>query len=644
VEFQRDQQTGALKVDSDSAAINGAPSPARQIEGSLGDPNDIRQTGLAEEPLRRASAWWQEPEMARLIERVKPLVGPESDKGRDYSQNRLNGAGTIVGHYRLVSVLGEGGMGIVYRAVHEHLGRTVALKMISTARRHDARTIERFRREITSLGALEHPNLVRATDAGEWEGVPYLVMELCDGVDLSTLVRTRGPLKPADAFEVVRQAALGLAYIHQNGRIHRDIKPSNLMLTRGGQVKILDLGLAAITAGSGNDVTRTNDCIGTFDYMAPEQLRAAKRIDIRADIYSLGCTLYKLLTGRTPSPGHQICPLLENAELTERLAVLVGEKALATMGQMLALDPEKRFLRPMEAAVAVEAYCNEAALSQLIAEPVAAAARIDLSEVDTEVSTTFTVPSRPPSRSKWSRAAVLVSLTAVVFLLAVAAVWYAITGFHPGDLDPADTPISANTATAPLLPLRKIYWPQSYAEPSMEFMDHGAKLRLATFRDFGMLQFDLPPSGNADISYRIRLLTAQGSAGIFFGYRREPLSKDVSGYRFDVIDLSMPKPTEMLTLKKSERWILLNGSRRQHGAGKIEGIRLNGSENHVAIRLRNKATESVVVNGVEVWPGSDTAVRQPGIAGIYIENTAAILNEFTIDGTPVTINSSLASR
>ena len=145
-----------------------------------------------------------------------------------------------------------------------------------------------------------------AHDAGEADGTHFLVMEYVDGIDLSNLVRQHGPLPVAEACELIRQAALGLQHAHEHGLVHRDIKPANLLLTTGGQVKILDLGLALLavdTRRPTNELTADRPVMGTADYMSPEQAGDSHAVDIRADIYSLGCTLYKLLTGKAPFSG-----------------------------------------------------------------------------------------------------------------------------------------------------------------------------------------------------------------------------------------------------------------------------------------------------------------------------------------------------
>ncbi len=200
--------------------------------------------------------------------------------------------------------IGRGGMGAVYRGWHPVMKKAVAVKILPRNRLADPQAVARLRREVEAVAQLDHPNIVRATDAGEHDGVPFLVMELVDGVDLGVLVRRHGPVPVADACELVRQAALGLQHAHERGMVHRDVKPQNLMLTRKGELKVLDLGLALLRAdGPANGLTPSGYLLGTPDYMAPEHWEACHAVDTRADVYSLGCTLYALLTGAPPFGG-----------------------------------------------------------------------------------------------------------------------------------------------------------------------------------------------------------------------------------------------------------------------------------------------------------------------------------------------------
>ena len=288
----------------------------------------------------------------------------------------VKGLGRL-GEYELLEKLGEGGMGVVYKALHTKLGREVALKVLPKRRLRDEHAVARFEREMKAIGALDHPNIVRAFDAREVKGIRFLVMEFVDGMDLANLVDCEGPLPVAEACEVIRQAALGLQCAHEHDLVHRDVKPSNLMLSSQGQVKLLDLGVARFQFQQrpGEEMTGTDQVLGTLDYMAPEQISSTRTVDIRADIYSLGCTLYKLLTGRAPFTGHEYESAYEKMQAhaekpPPRIRRLRGDvpKELATIvHRMLAKDPARRYDTPAEVADAVGPFTCTADLSGLLA-------------------------------------------------------------------------------------------------------------------------------------------------------------------------------------------------------------------------------------------------------------------------------------
>ena len=279
-------------------------------------------------------------------------------------------------HYRLLELIGQGGMGTVHKALHTQLDKIVALKILSTDREDSPEAVARFQREMKAVGRLDHPNIVRAIDAREANGVHFLVMDFVPGMDLAKLVQRRHPLSVTDACELVRQTALGLQHVHEHGLVHRDIKPSNLMLSQNGQLKILDLGLArALPVKAGEEgLTQTGMIMGTADYMAPEQATDASSVDIRADLYSLGCTLYHLLAGQPPFGGPDFrhfaqklaAHLQESVPPIRRLRSDVPPELNTLMRRMMAKKPADRFDTPNQVARALKRFTVGCDLARLL--------------------------------------------------------------------------------------------------------------------------------------------------------------------------------------------------------------------------------------------------------------------------------------
>lgn len=214
--------------------------------------------------------------------------------------------GFYLGSYRLLRPLGKGGMGVVYLGEHHVMKRLMALKILPPDSVQDPRRIERFKEEARAAALLDHPNIVRANDFAEAGGKLYIVMEYIDGIDLQYAVARDGTMEVQNALNILLQAASGLAHAHDRGIIHRDIKPSNLMLRTDGVVKITDMGLARIGWAGNDDPAGQTKLMGTADFIAPEQVTNNKGVDARADIYSLGCTFFYLLTGKTPFSGESV--------------------------------------------------------------------------------------------------------------------------------------------------------------------------------------------------------------------------------------------------------------------------------------------------------------------------------------------------
>lgn len=280
-----------------------------------------------------------------------------------------------IGNYDILGRLGAGGMGTVYKARHRRMKRIVALKVLAANLSQNPIFVKRFQREVETIASLGHPNVVMAYDADEADVGHFLVMEFVSGRDLWDCVEREGPFPVAHAVNCILQSARGLAYAHAQGIIHRDIKPHNLLRDENNTVKITDLGLARLNHGddgpaTGAEVTMAGGVIGTADYMPPEQAVDSTTIDHRADIYSLGCTLYYLLTGKPPFSGNTIMSILLKHREGE-IPKLGGDRTDVTpeleslFRRMLAKKPEERVQTMVDVVTELEAI----ALSLAPVEP-----------------------------------------------------------------------------------------------------------------------------------------------------------------------------------------------------------------------------------------------------------------------------------
>jgi serine/threonine protein kinase len=286
--------------------------------------------------------------------------------------------GLRLGQYRILEQIGGGGMGMVFKAEHRTMRRIVALKMLNSDLLESARAVQLFLHEVRAVARLIHPNIVTAYDANEVSGRYYLVLEFVDGPDLDQLVRAHGLLPVGLACDYARQVANGLQCAHALGMVHRDIKPANILVQRQGPagesspglVKISDFGLARLHAPahehpvngqSGTILTLDNAVMGTPDYLSPEQARCLHKTDIRSDLYSLGCTLYFLLTGQPPFPGgNALDKLVRHAN--EQPAPITAVRrdvpvaVLAIADKLMAKRREERFQTPAELAEALSPH------------------------------------------------------------------------------------------------------------------------------------------------------------------------------------------------------------------------------------------------------------------------------------------------
>jgi serine/threonine-protein kinase len=316
---------------------------------------------------------------------------------------RGKGRDLLLDPYILIDKLGEGGMGEVYKARHQRLERIVALKVIKVSKLASKDAVHRFQREARAAAQLSHPNIVTLYEDGQEGDRHWFAMEFVRGVDLSRWVREKGPMPLAHACQFIRQAAQGLQHAHEKGMVHRDIKPSNLMLVGGAnQIKVLDMGLARLDRGDDDKtdasaLTQEGAVMGTPDFLAPEQALDAHRVDIRADIYSLGCSLYYLLAGQPPFPGgalgekllkHQLQKPKPLRELRPEVPAALAE----VLDRAMAKKPEDRFQTPGELATALLPFSKVSAASaaQLTRPP--AAPKPPASDTDTPHPSPTVVP------------------------------------------------------------------------------------------------------------------------------------------------------------------------------------------------------------------------------------------------------------
>jgi serine/threonine-protein kinase len=348
--------------------------------------------------LRDLGLWPEEPaQQEAVLQRSRQLPDARALAGElikqhlltPYQANQLltgKGQALAVGPYRILERLGAGGMGQVFKARHHRYHRLVALKVLHPERVANPVAVGRFLREVQAAAQLSHRNVVRAYDADHDGTAYYLAMQFIAGTDLGHLLKKTGPLPVAEACDYLRQAALGLQHIHENGLVHRDIKPSNLFITgpadtvtpeeaaaasatvTPGIVKILDLGVARlidVPVGGGPEalaLTHPGSVVGTADYMAPEQAMDSRTVDIRSDLYGLGCTLYHALTGEQPFGGSNPVEKILKHQLDEPVPVEtlrpeVPPALAAVVRKLMAKGPAERYQTPLEVAAALAPFC-----------------------------------------------------------------------------------------------------------------------------------------------------------------------------------------------------------------------------------------------------------------------------------------------
>jgi serine/threonine protein kinase len=283
------------------------------------------------------------------------IITPYQSQQLKYGRTKLK-----LGPYLITEWIGQGGMGQVFKAVHEVMGRECAVKVLPREK-STAESRAAFAREIRVQAGLDCPYLVRAFDAGQDGNVHYLVTEYVPGADLRRVVRNSGPLPMHHAAMIIRQAALGLQYAHDMGLVHRDVKPGNILVTPDGHAKVSDIGLAAWSMGLDDD-PRAGKIVGTADYLAPEQIRNPRNVGPASDIYALGCTLYYAVTGKVPFPGGDAkSKCKRHCEQTpwhpRKFAPDLSEEFVDTIADMMEKDPARRISSAAEITERLDQWC-----------------------------------------------------------------------------------------------------------------------------------------------------------------------------------------------------------------------------------------------------------------------------------------------
>ncbi len=290
-----------------------------------------------------------------IISSAPPISLPRVPSGMHPNEIGKQLEGERLGHFELRQFIGGGGMGAVFKAQDTMLDRTVAVKVLATDQANDVETQRRFRNEAQSAARLDHVNIARVYYVGEDRGVQYIVFEYIEGINIRDLVDRNGPLPIPDVLSVALQLTEALTHASQREVVHRDIKPSNVLITPTGRAKLVDMGLARLhqVENATNDLTASGVTLGTFDYISPEQARDPRTADVRSDLYSLGCTIYFMLTGRPPFPEGTVLQKLLQHQADEppdpsELRPDLPDDLTKVVRKLLAKSPEERFQLPSD--------------------------------------------------------------------------------------------------------------------------------------------------------------------------------------------------------------------------------------------------------------------------------------------------------
>ena len=368
------------------------------------------------------------------------------------AESKPKSSGKTIGNYRIISMLGKGGMGAVYKARHIHLDKTVALKVLPPKLARNRMYVERFQREARLAAKISHPNVVQVFDVGEESGLHYLCMEFVDGETVGDMIKRDGKINETRAIKIVLEVARALEEVDEYGIIHRDIKPENIMLTRKGLAKLGDLGIARQTQSQDATLTSAGAAMGTPSYMAPEQARGAHEVDARADIYSLGASLFHMVTGKLPFQGksaNEIIIKLASQPVPDprTIAPDLSDNVAELILRMMAKDPNERhqnaatLVAELEALVAGDSQAvlepppdqdlvTIASVSPFPAEPVAPP-----KEAAAPEETSPTPPPEPGAPKRRKKSPLLV-VVVILILAGIAAAYFALRPRAPEPTSP----------------------------------------------------------------------------------------------------------------------------------------------------------------------------------------------------------------
>jgi serine/threonine protein kinase len=560
---------------------------------------------------------------ARLLARTD-LVEGQASADRPLPQ--------CLGQYELLEPIGCGSTGRVFKARHKHLDRTVAVKVLAPRTLPDAECVARFRGEMRAVGRLQHPNIIHASDAAKADGFYFLVMEHCEGLTLSRILEQCGTLSVADACEIVRQTAAGLQAVSEHGIVHRDIKPSNLLLSADGQVKILDLGLAEICEPQRNAQSSAQPAIahaaGTPEYMAPEQWEPQCGVDIRADIYALGCTLYKMLAGRSPFKTDEVRRTLDLRErhlqapipsILDRRPDIPSELE-AVLARMLAKRREDRYSSPRRLARAIAPFAKSSRLPTLVRRSLG---RLDEDTISDRLTSATTLTISIPARIRIPPRSIAVKLL-LVGALALSSVAVAWPIFKPETLDAE----RANWADGAL----QVYTRASDARYTVTSVDGRPMLEINS-DDLTMVALTehLPPYPRIQAEFPV--LTAK-AAGVFFGFQ-EWHDRDKTYLGCFCLQFGKNEKGPVL-MWRSLRWQPGKRDLQQETMGDYQLTAPIGPRIQLDVRVIGPAKIDVLVNGVAPVPIQNldddvqfTLATTSGRAGVFSGRGKQVFCDFS---------------